>query len=215
MPWKIEFALKIFTALKYFYLSGFLRNLRLPWKQSLSLNFSLHLIYFLLSGCLSNVCFLWKAECVLNSLYWMYFYPSEFWTTCACPEKQSLPWKFSLHWNNDFWGTCACSENRVFPEIFHCIEYSFYIQNFWETCACPEKESVPWILNSLYWVYIFIIQNFEQPALALKNSLPWNVSLYWNIFLLSGFLSNLSFFYCIVLFTAKTGCDAIKNKRHL
>ena len=40
----------------------------------------------------------WKTECALNSLYWMYFYPSEFWTTCACPEKQSLPWNFSLHW---------------------------------------------------------------------------------------------------------------------
>ena len=32
---------------------------------------------------------------------------------------------------------------------------------------------LPWktecALNSLYWIYIFIIQNFEQPALALKN----------------------------------------------
>ena len=165
MPWKIV-SLNFFTALKYFYLSGFLRNLRLTWKQSLSWNFSLHLIYFLHSGCLGNCCLPWKTECALNSLYWMYFCPSEFWTTCACPEKQSLPWKFSLHWNKDFWGTCACSENRVFPENFHCIEYSFYIQDFWATCAFPEKHSVPWI-HCIEYIF-FIIQNFEQPALALK-----------------------------------------------
>ena len=165
MPWKIV-SLNFFTALKYFYLSGFLRNLRLTWKQSLSWNFSLHLIYFLHSGCLSNCCLPLKSECALNSLYLMCFYPSEFWTTCACPEKQSLPWKFSLHWNKDFWGTCACSENRVFPENFHCIEYSFYIQDFWAT-SFPEKQSVPWI-NCIEYIF-FIIQNFEQPALALKT----------------------------------------------
>jgi len=154
---KNRVSLKIFTALKYFYLSGFLRK----W------NFSLYLIYFLHSGCLSNCCLPWKTECALNSLYWMYFYPSEFWTTCACLEKHSLPWKFSLHWNKDFWGTCACSENRVFPEIYHCIEYSFYIQDFRATCAFPEKQSVPWI-HCIEYIF-FIIQNFEQPALALKT----------------------------------------------
>jgi len=61
----------------------------------------------------------------------------------------------------DFWATCAC------PENFHCIKYTFYIQDFWTTCACPETQSVPWIH---YIEYIFfIIQNFEQLALALKN----------------------------------------------
>ena len=119
------------------------------------------------SGCLSNCCLPWKTECALNSLCWMYLYPSEFWTTCACPEKQSLPWKFSLHWNKDFWGTCACSENIVFPEIFYCIECSFYIQDFWATCAFPEKQSVPWI-HCVEYIF-FIIQNCEQPALALKT----------------------------------------------
>ena len=97
----------------------------------------------------------------------MYFYPLEFWTTCVYPEKQSLPWKFCLHWNKHISGTWACSENRVFPEIFHCIEYSFYIQDFWATCAFPEKQSVPWI-HCVEYIF-FIIQNFEQPALALKT----------------------------------------------
>ena len=29
------------------------------------------------------------------------------------------------------------------PEIFHCIEYTFYIQDFWATCACPENRVCP------------------------------------------------------------------------
>jgi len=48
------------------------------------------------------------------------------------------------------------------PEMFHCIEYTFYIQGYWATCACSGKQS-----------------------------LLWNLSLYWNIFYLSGFLRNL------------------------
>ena len=155
MPWKIEFALKFFTALKY-------------------------------------------------------FYPSEFWTTCACPEKQSLPRKFSLHWNNDFWGTCACSENRVVPEIFHCIEYSFYIQNFEQlvlalkkkvcpeftvlniyifnhsefltTCACPE------IFRCIEIFLSFRI--FEELALALKTEFVIKFFTVLIYFLHSGYLSN-------------------------
>ena len=136
-----------------------------------------------------------RIECI--------FYPSEFWTTCACPEKQSLPWKCSLDWNQDFWVTCACSENRVFPEIFHCIEYRFYIQDFWATCACREKQSVPWIhciecicfiiQNPLYWMCIFYHSEFWTTcACPEKPNLPWKFLLYWNIFYLSEFLSNLS-----------------------
>jgi len=145
MPWKIEFALKFFTALKY-------------------------------------------------------FYPSEFWTTCACPEKQSLPRKFSLHWNNDFWGTCACSENRVVPEIFHCIEYSFYIQNFEQLVLALKKKVCPeFTVLNIYFLSFRIFNNlrlswktefalefftvlkyflsfriFEQLEPALKKSLHWN-----------------------------------------
>ena len=87
MPWKIKFALKFFTALKYFYLSGFLRKLRLPWKQSLSWNFSLCLIYFLHSGCLSKFCLLWETECAPNQLYWMYF------LSFRILNNLRLPWK--------------------------------------------------------------------------------------------------------------------------
>ena len=111
-----------------FYLSGFLRNLRLPWKQSLSWNFSLYMIYFLHSGCLSNLCLSWKTKCTLNSLYWMYFYPSEFWTTYACPEKQSVPWIHCIEFEYKFFviqnfeQPALVLKNRICPEIFHCME---------------------------------------------------------------------------------------------
>jgi len=95
-------------------------------------------------------------------------------------------------------------KNRVCPEIFHCIEIFFIFQDLWGTCACPENRvchenfslyliyfshseflnnfCLPWktecALNSQLWICIFFIQNFEQFALALKNSLSWNFSLY-------------------------------------
>ena len=123
LPWKTELPWKFSLHSNIFHLSGFLRNFNLPWKQSLSLNFSLHLIYFLQLGYLRNLCLPWKTKCALNSLYSIYIsYHSEFWTACACPEKQNLPWNFSLYWNifnfQDFWATWACPENRVCPEIF-------------------------------------------------------------------------------------------------
>jgi len=64
-----------------------------------------------------------KTECALNTLYRIYiFYHSEFWTTCACPEKQNLPWNFSLYWNifclSEFSSNWACPENRICPEFF-------------------------------------------------------------------------------------------------
>jgi len=60
----------------------------LPWKTELPWNFSLCWNVFYLSGLLSNLRLPWKIECALNPLYWIYiFNHSEFWTTCACPEK--------------------------------------------------------------------------------------------------------------------------------
>jgi len=92
---------------------------------------------------------------------------SEFWTTCACPEKQSC------------------------PELFHCVEIFFIFQDFWATCAWPEKHSLPWKF-SLHWMYFFPFTRFlSKFALALRNSLPRNFSLHWTYFLHSGFLSNL------------------------
>ena len=39
------------------------------------------------------------------------------------------------------------------PEIFHCIEYTFYIQDFWATLCLPWKTELPRNF-SLYWIYI-------------------------------------------------------------
>ena len=97
MPSKIKFALKFFTALKYFYLSGFLRNSRLPWKQSLSWNFSLYVIYFIHSGCLSNLCLPWKREHVLQLT-------ASLWTTEASTSER---WEFEALTNRK-----ATSSNR-------------------------------------------------------------------------------------------------------
>ena len=103
-------------------------------------------------------------------------------------------------------------KNRVCLEIFHCIEYTFYIPDFWETCACNEKQSclkfslssntfyhsgilsnlrLPWktvcpeftVLN-IYFLSFWI---FEQLMFALKNRIAWKSSLYWNIFVIQEF----------------------------
>jgi len=90
--------MKFLTALNiaYFLHSGFFSNLRLPWKTEGTLKFFT----------------------VLN----IFFIIQDFWATCACPEKQSVRWKFSLDWIyfyiQDFWATGACPENRVCPENF-------------------------------------------------------------------------------------------------
>ena len=194
--------------LKYFYLSGFLSNLRLPWKTRVYAEF-LHCIEIFLSFRIFDqiALALKNRVCPEFTVLNIYFYHSEFWTTCACPEnrvcpeiftalkyslsvrifeqfalalktefvtkfftalnifftihrnfeqlcpcpeKQSVPWNFSLDWNlfylSEFWITSACPEIEL-PCIFHCIEYTFCSQDFWATCACPEKQSVPWIFK--------------------------------------------------------------------
>ena len=66
--------MKFMTALNIacFLHSGFFSNLRLPWKTDGAL----------------------KCFTVLN----IFFIIQDFWATCACPEKQSVRWNFSLDW---------------------------------------------------------------------------------------------------------------------
>ena len=109
-----------------------------------------------------------------------FFTVQDFWATCTCPEKQSLPY-ISLHWIY-FWPFRIFKQLCPCPENFHCIEHTFYFQDFWATCACPEKQSVPWRF-SLHWnIFYHSGRIFEQLALALKNSLcpEFNV---FNIYL--------------------------------
>ena len=78
----------------------------------------LHLKYFHCSRFLSNLRLLSKTEfsrkifTVLSTFLTIKIFEQ----LCAYPEKQSLPWNFSLY-------------------SIHC---TFYIQDFWVTCACPE-----------------------------------------------------------------------------
>ena len=71
------------------------------------------------------------------------FSVQDFLATCACLQKQSFSAKFSLYWIyflpfKIFEQLCAYPENQSLPGNFHCIQYTFYIQEFWATCACPE-----------------------------------------------------------------------------
>ena len=104
-----------------------LRKTELPWNFSLSWNI------FIFQDLWATCGLPWKTECALNSLYWIYIYfnHSEFWTTCACPENWSLPWKleFALKffialkyfYLSGFLRNLRLSWKRVCHEIFRCI----------------------------------------------------------------------------------------------
>ena len=85
------------------------------------------------------------------------FYILNFWATCACPEKQRVPWIYCTEYIffiiQEFWVTCACPEKRSCPGIFHCIEYTLYIQEFWATSACPERQSCPEIFRCMEYTF--------------------------------------------------------------
>ena len=124
----------------------------------------------------------------------IFFIFQDFWATCGCPEKQSVPW---IHCMEDVFliiqnleQLALALKNRVCPEIFHCVEIFFICQDFRGTCVCPENRVC---MNSLYLIYIFYHSEFWTTcACPEKHNFPWNFSLYWNIFYLSGYLSNLS-----------------------
>ena len=120
----------------------------------------------------------------------------------VCPEFTVLNVFLILQ---NFEQLALALKNRVCPENFHCIEITIfeelalalktefflkyftvlnivYIQDFWATCACPEKKSVHWIhcIEHLF----FIIQNFKQPALGLKNRICPEIFYCIEIFLI-------------------------------
>ena len=120
------------------------------------------------------------------------FYHSHFWTTCACPEKQSCPEIFTvlkcflssgllsnlcLPWKT------ACALNSLY------WIYIFNHSEFWTTCACPEKQSLPWNF-SLHWNIFYLSGFLRNMRLPWKQSLLWNFTLYLIYFLHSGCLSN-------------------------
>jgi len=118
---------------------------------------------------------------------------SFFWATCACPEKQSLPWNFSLYWR--YFSPFRISEQLcTCPEIFHCIEYTCTFRIF-EKLALALKNRVCSEFT-VFNIYFLALRIFEQLALALKFftvlkyfyhpgilsnlHLPWKQNLPWN-----------------------------------
>ena len=117
----------------------------------------LNMYFFYYSGFGSNLRFPWKTGAlkffaVLN----IFFIILEFWVTCAC-LKTELHRKFSLYW-----------------VYFLHSEFLSSLQLPWKTEGA---------LNLLYWMYIFYYSGFlSNLRLPWKTELPWNFSLYWNIF---------------------------------
>ena len=134
------------------------------------------------SGFLSNLHALALKNRVAQKFFavWNILFTFQIWATCACPEKQRVPWIYCTEYIffiiQEFWVTCACPEKQSCPDIFHCIEYTLYMQNFWATCACPEKQSCPEIFHCMEYTFTFTI--FEQLVLALKNRVALMFSLY-------------------------------------
>jgi len=64
----------------------------------------------------------WKTEFAVkfSTVLNIFFTIQDFWATCACPEKQSLPWNFSLHW------------------------VYFYHSRFLSNLRLPWKQNLPW-----------------------------------------------------------------------
>jgi len=101
-----------------------------------------------------------------------FFIFQDFWATCACPEKQSLPWKFSLHWNTFYLSGFVRNLSLPWKQSLSWT-FSLHLIYFLHL-GCLSNFCLPWktecALNSLYWIWTFNIQNFEQLALALKNT---------------------------------------------
>ena len=167
MPWKFS------LYWIYFLHSGFLSNLRLLWKTECVLKFFTVLNILFTFKIFEQLALALKNSVPWNfSLYWISFYIQEFWATCASLKKTELALKFFTILNilftfRIFEQLALALKNRVCPENFHCIEYTFYIQDFWATCACPERQSVLKFFIVLNILFTFRI--FEQLALALKN----------------------------------------------
>ena len=134
---------------------------------------------------------IWKGTFLFNLLFWI---PNSFCTFhdygrggtpfLASPDGPSLLFVIQI------FEQLFSPEKQSCPETFHCVEIFFIFQDFWATCACPEKQCA---LNSLYWIYIFNhLEFWTICAFPEKHSFPWNFSLRWNIFFLSGFLRNFA-----------------------
>ena len=166
--------------------SRIFNNLHLPWKTELPWNFLLYGIYFLLFRIFEQL-----ARALKNSFpgifhcIEIFFIIQDFWATSVCPEKQSMSRIFSLYRIcifiiQDFRATSAYPEKQSCPENFHCMEYTFYIQNFWAT-ALALKNRVALDFFTVF-KYFLSFRIFEQLAFALKIFTVMNILFTFIIF---------------------------------
>ena len=102
----------------------------------------------------------------------------------VCPEIFHC-FEYAFH-IQDFWTTCACPE--IWLEIFqiHCIEIFYIVQDFWATCACPDNRICPEIFHCIE--YTFCIQDFWAiRACREKQSLPWIHCIEYIFFMFQNF----------------------------
>ena len=106
-------------------------------------------------------------------LHWKFFHSSRFLTTCAYPENRVVLEFFTvlniLFTFRIFEQLALALKTEFALEIFHCIEYTFYIQDFWATWACPEKQSCPGIFHCIECI-------FYHSGFLSNQRLPWNFS---------------------------------------
>ena len=102
----------------------------------------------------------------------------------SCPKKQSCPETFHcveiFLVFQDFWATCACPEKQSVPWI-HCIGYIYIFNHseFWTTCACPEK--IEFALKFFTALKYFYLSGFEELGLALKTEFVMKIFAVFNI----------------------------------
>ena len=109
---------------KFVHCPGFLSNLRLPWKTEFALKLFtvLNIVLTFQDFWATCAC---PEESVpwIHCIEYISFIIQDFWATCACPEKQNCPEIFYciqciFFIIQDFWAECTCPENRVCPENF-------------------------------------------------------------------------------------------------
>jgi len=115
-----------------------------------------------------------QTECALNSLYWIYlFYHQGFFSNSRLPENQSSPENFhSVEYIffiiQDFWATCACPEKQIlpwnFPRYWTYLSHSGFLSSF---RLALKNRVVPKFFTVLKYFSSFRI--FEQVALSLKT----------------------------------------------
>jgi len=145
LPWKTM--CPEFTVLNIYFLSfRILNNLRLPWKTEFALKFfTVGLLKYFLSftGFLSNLRLPWKTMCPEFTVLNIYFLSFRIFNN------------FRLSWKTEF-----------ALNIYTALKYFLSFRIF-EQLAFALKKNVPWIHCTEY--IFFIIQNFEQLPLFLKN----------------------------------------------